>query len=72
MSINAIDFGLAIVSGERVTRYHGTSLLMDSIKAESCIHEPASLCFKKCCSAWDRYEYNVTYRLQTTKRQKLM
>lgn len=43
---------------ESITRYHGTSLLMDSIKAESCIHDPASLCFKKCCSAWNRYQYD--------------
>lgn len=38
--------------GEPVlTRYHGTSLDVAIIIAESCIHEPVSLCFKKCCSA---------------------
>lgn len=34
-----------------LTRNQGTSLHMDNIKAESCIQDPASLCFKKCCSA---------------------
>lgn len=42
-----------------ITRYQGTSLLEESITAESWIHDPASLCFKKCCSAWKRKNKNI-------------